>query len=274
MKNCYLFNITNHEKELPYFIHGAANNFYQEIVDRPNGYKWYQLNICKKGRGVLQLNGLEIPVVEGDSLIIYPNVPYKYIPTQDNMIVSWVAFDGFQINSMLKFIGITSSGVYKFYNPEYIHILILEIISLQKENLTDQAFFASKLIYNFLLTLKRSSMFQTDSVSEFSIDKIKPSIDFMNTHLGEQIGIEDIAESMNITPQHYCQVFKDIMKQRPFEYLNSLRINHAKNLLINRLEYSVKEIAILSGYPNQSYFCQIFKKSERLTPGKFRELYR
>ncbi len=274
MKNSYLFNITKHEKELPYFIHGAANNFNQEIVHRPHGYEWYQLNICKRGRGVLLLNGLEIPVAEGDSLIIYPNVPYQYIPVQDTMIVSWVAFDGFQVNSMLKFIGITSSGVYKFYNPGYIHRLIMDIISLQNEDLTDQAFSASKLIYNLLLTLKRSSLFQTDSVSDFSIDKIKPSIDFMNTHLGEQIGIEDIANSMNITPQHFCQIFKSILKQRPFEYLNALRINHAKNLLINRLEYSVKEIAVLSGYPNQSYFCQLFKKSERLTPVKFRELYR
>jgi AraC-like DNA-binding protein len=274
MKNFYLFNVTNQVEELAYYVFAASINFNQDIVNRPLGYKRYQLNICKEGKGVLLINGLEIPVNKGDSIIIYPNIPYKYIPVGNNMIVSWVAFDGFQVNSMLKFIGITNSGVYKFFNPKNIHSLIIDIVRLQNEDITNQVYSGSRLIYNFLLTLKRNSMFHNDTVNEFSIDKIKPSIDFMNTHLGEQIGIEDIANSMNITPQHYCQIFKTIMKQRPFEYLNALRINHAKNLLIDRLEYPVKDIARLSGYPNQSYFCQLFKKSERLTPGKFRELYR
>jgi len=53
----------------------------------------------------------------------------------------------------------------------------------------------------------------------------------MNSHLADQIGIEDIADTMNITSQHFCLLFKSIMNQRPFEYLTSLRINNAKNLL-------------------------------------------
>lgn len=273
MKNLFFINVTNHEKKLPYYLHGAGSDYDQEEVHRPQGCEWYQLNICKKGRGVLVLNGLEVVVQEGDSFIMYPDIPYSYIPVGYNLNVSWIAFDGFQVRSMLKSIGINGSGVYCFNNTCKIFNAIEDTLRIPSCSITEQGYLGSGYVYNFLLTLMKSIRFDNGIVSDFSIEKLKPSIDFMNSHLGEQIGIDNIAGTMNITPQHFCLIFKSIMNQRPFEYLNSLRINHARNLLINRIDYPIKEIAKLSGYPNQSYFCQLFKKSERLTPVKFRQLY-
>lgn len=267
-------NVTKHEQKLPYFLHGASFDYNQEEVISPQGCEWYQLNICRKGSGTLYLNGLEIMVNEGDSLIIYPDIPYRYIPTEGNLIVSWIAFDGFQVSSMLKSIGVNGSGVYSFNNTVEIFSAIKELLSIGNLNLTEQGYKGSQYVYGFLLILMKNIKFDNSSGGDFSIEKLKPSIDYMTNHLGDQISIEDIAGSMNITPQHFCSIFKSIMQQRPFEYLNSLRINHAKNLLTNRLSYPIKEISRLSGYPNQSYFCQIFKKQERVTPAKFRQLYR
>lgn len=273
MKNLFFLNVTNHEKKLPYYIHGAAFDYDQEELERPQGWQWYQLNICKKGSGTLYINGLEIVVREGDSLIIYPDIPYKYIPSEDNLIVSWIAFDGFQVSSMFKSIGINGSGVYHFNNNNEIFRAIESMMDITTLDLTEQGFQGSRFVYDFLLILMKNIKFENSITSDFSIEKLKPAIDYMNSHLAEQIGIDDIAASMNITAQHFCILFKSIMNQRPFEYLNSLRINHAKNLLINRREYPIKDISKLSGYPNQSYFCSIFKKHERLTPVKFRQLY-
>lgn len=268
-------NVTNHEKKLPYYIYGAGSLYDQEAVYRPQGCPWFQLNICRSGQGILDMSGKEIEIQKGDSIIIFPDVVHEYYPVSDQMIVSWIAFDGFQVRSMFKSIGIDVSGIYRLSNNNEIHEAIRETLEIQNRTITEQSYQGSRMVYSFLLTLMKNYSGDSDSgQGEFTMEKMKPAIDFMSRHLSEQITIEEIAESMKITPQHFCMIFKTAMNQRPFEYLNSLRINHSKHLLINNSEMQLKEVSHLSGYPNHSYFCQIFKKQERLTPADFRKLYK
>lgn len=275
MKNWIFLNVTNHEKELPYYIYGAGSFYDQDPVHRPQGCPWFQLNICRKGTGILKMNGKETEITEGDSLIIYPDVPHEYHAVNGKMIVSWIAFDGFQVNSMLKSIGVNVSGIYRLNNNRDIHKTIRESLILQEMELTEKSFEGSRMVYNFLLTVMRN--FPVESIpgqTDYTVEKLKPALEFMNSRLSEQIGIEEIAGSMGITPQHFCLIFKSAMRQRPFEYLNSLRISHSKNLLLNNPLMPLKEVSRLSGYPNHSYYCQLFKKQERLTPAAFRKLYK
>jgi len=273
MKNWLFLNVTNHEKKLPYYLYGAGNVYDQENVYRPKGCPWYQLNICLSGRGVLKMNNQEKEITEGDSMIIYPDIPHEYYPIKGKMIVSWIAFDGFQVNSMLNSIGIDSSGVYRLNRQNEIHQTIRDILPLQDRPILEKGFEGSRYVYNFLLNLMKNYSSDKET-GQNSMDKVKPAIDYMNEHLADPISIENIAESMEITPQHFCLLFKNTMNQRPFEFLNSLRINHSKHLLINEGQLPVKEVSLLSGYPNHSYFCHLFKNRERVTPAEFRKLYK
>ena len=269
------FNVTNHEKKLPYYIYGAGSSYDQEPVNRPQGCPWFQLNMCLSGEGILKMNNREWEIHEGDSLIIFPDVIHEYYPINGKMIVSWIAFDGFQVNSMFKSIGITLSGIYRLNNNSEISNSIRESLEMQKQDITEQSFEGSRHVYSFLLTLKKNyNEFELLGQRAFSIEKMKPAIDFMCENLSLQITIEEIAESVKITPQHFCLVFKSTMNQRPFEYLNALRINYSKHLMINNFNLPLMDISRQSGYPNHSYFCRIFKKFERLTPAEFRKLYK
>lgn len=268
-------NVTNHEKRLPYYIYGAGSIYDQEPVKRPEGCPWFQLNICRSGKGTLKLKGRQFEIHEGDGMIIFPDVVHEYYPEKGKMIVSWIAFDGFQVKSMLSAIGIRVSGIYHFKNNKEIHNSIRETLSIQATELTEQSLEGSRYVYSFLLTLMKN--FPRENIlgsTDMTMAKMKPAIIFMKHHLDEQITIEEIAETMDITPQHFCLIFKSAMNQRPFEYLNSLRINHSKNLLISDYNLPLKEVSRKSGYPNHSYYCQIFKKIERLTPAEFRKLYK
>jgi YesN/AraC family two-component response regulator len=48
-----------------------------------------------------------------------------------------------------------------------------------------------------------------------------------------------------------------------------VRVEESKHLLLST-DLSLVEIAIAVGFPDQSYFCKVFKKTVGLTPGKFR----
>jgi len=274
MKNWLFLNVTNHEKKLPYYIYGAGADYDQENVHRPEGCPWFQLNTCQSGNGILKMNKKEMKISEGDSLIIYPDVPHEYYPHNGKMIVSWIAFDGFQVGSMFNSIGISKSGIYRLINDREIHKSIKEILPIQNLSFHDQSYEGSRLVYSFLLTLMKNFNSDEKGKSDCTIEKITPALEYMKANISQPITIEDIADSINVTPQHFCLLFKGTLNQRPFEYLNSLRINHSKHLLLNNQDMPVQEISRLSGYPNHSYFCQLFKSGERLTPVEFRKLYR
>ena len=55
------------------------------------------------------------------------------------------------------------------------------------------------------------------------------------------------------------------------DYINSVRLNEAKKMLTSTNK-SVKDIASLAGYGNNTTFIRVFKKSEGITPSKYREL--
>jgi len=53
------------------------------------------------------------------------------------------------------------------------------------------------------------------------------------------------------------------------EHLNRVRIEESKHLLLTT-EDSLADIAVAVGFPDQSYYCKVFKKLMGLPPGKFR----
>lgn len=103
-----------------------------------------------------------------------------------------------------------------------------------------------------------------------SMDKIRLALDFMDENYCEKILLKDIADAINYSPYYFQRKFTEIMKISPNDYVNNLRIDQAKKLLINS-NMSVAEISYACGFPSQSYFCFLFKKQLQVTPSDFRK---
>ena len=48
-----------------------------------------------------------------------------------------------------------------------------------------------------------------------------------------------------------------------------MRVEESKRLLVSS-EYSLTDIAMAMGFPDQSYYCKVFKRLVGLTPSKYR----
>ena len=48
-----------------------------------------------------------------------------------------------------------------------------------------------------------------------------------------------------------------------------VRVEESKHLLLST-DYSITDIAVAMGFPDQSYYCKVFKNIVGVTPGKFR----
>lgn len=92
---------------------------------------------------------------------------------------------------------------------------------------------------------------------------------YIKQHLSDKLTLEQMAGKVYVSKSYFCRVIKDEMGCTFTKYVNNLRIEKSKSLLRNT-SMSLAEIAYAVGFGDQSYFTRIFKKSEGMSPSKYR----
>lgn len=92
----------------------------------------------------------------------------------------------------------------------------------------------------------------------------------ITTGYAGRITLDELAAEFNVSKFHLSREFKKYTGYSPNEYLISVRINRAKELL-RRTGYSVGEISQLTGCGDVNHFIQLFKSREKTTPAAFRK---
>ena len=93
---------------------------------------------------------------------------------------------------------------------------------------------------------------------------------YLNKNFMRDISMPEVAELCHMTPQSFCRFFKIRTKSTFIDFLNDIRISHARKLLIESDEQTIAEIAYLCGYKNLSNFNKLFKIKTRLTPKEYK----
>lgn len=102
---------------------------------------------------------------------------------------------------------------------------------------------------------------------------VEHSIEFVKQHYQESLTVDQLAADAYVVRWRYTQLFKELTGQIPLDYINSLRINRAKQLLLMTGD-RIHEIAQNVGFNNEYYFNRRFKQSVGIAPGKYRNLHR
>lgn len=92
---------------------------------------------------------------------------------------------------------------------------------------------------------------------------------YIEQNYTREIGLSELAEQARMSPAAFSSFFKEQAGVSYIKYLTKVRLDHAKELLRKGMKPS--EIAEKVGYSDYRYFSQVFKKSEQMTPGEFRE---
>lgn len=99
------------------------------------------------------------------------------------------------------------------------------------------------------------------------IDEIK---EYINNYYYTEINLNDLSNRYYLNPNYLSQLFKNEVGENFVEYLTKIRVERAKELLLNTDLKSYK-IAEMVGYTNHRYFSNVFCKYIGTTPTKFRE---
>lgn len=92
---------------------------------------------------------------------------------------------------------------------------------------------------------------------------------YMELHFSEDLTLNILSEQFYINPVYLSRLFKQKANINFIDYLTSLRMNKAKELLSNS-HLKVYQIAEMIGYENPRYFARVFKEYSGYTPSEFR----
>ena len=98
---------------------------------------------------------------------------------------------------------------------------------------------------------------------------IATAVDEINERYSELLGIDELAEGLQVNKSYLIRRFKKEVGVPPGRYLQTIRVGRAKKLL-TKPQYTLEVIAALCGFSCANYFCKVFKKETGETPTAFR----
>lgn len=102
------------------------------------------------------------------------------------------------------------------------------------------------------------------------VDVIYRAVDYVKRNYMKKITLEEVASYVYLSPSYFSKIFKEEMGRNFNSYLNHIRIEMSKRLLLDDSIVLV-DVSNIVGYEDQSYFSKVFKKVTGVSPGKYRE---
>ena len=255
------------ERGLPYQLTGAGYNFEQYEINRPFGFSNYQWIQTISGQGKIELNSESFVINENEGALLFPKEFHRYYPISEIWKVNWISFDGCLIEKLLKFIGVFESTKIKLTNQYEINKKIYEAVKLIFENVPFAGVDGSVLVYSMILDFHKYSELQNFNTKEKT--SLSPVISYINENVRSYFTLTDLAQIINVSEKYLCQLFKKQFGLRPLEYINSLKIKEAKNILKKDSNVKISEVAQTIGIESVSYFSRLFKDVEGISPKKY-----
>lgn len=98
---------------------------------------------------------------------------------------------------------------------------------------------------------------------------VRAAMQYIREHYAEHISLSDVADSVYVSQWHLSKLINGCLGQSFFDILNGLRIQKAKELLMDPA-LRVHEIALVVGYGDVAHFSKNFKKATGVSPMEFR----
>ena len=163
----------------------------------------------------------------------------------------------FSVITFLKGLGCDTEGM----EPENTE----EILAESGKNIESAIAYAEKMVSQAITIRDQNSGNKNRSI-------LKTAVEFIESHyMEEEISLNTVANVANVSANHFSALFSQNMGQTFIEYLTSLRMNKAKELL-RCTGMRSSEIAGEIGYKDAHYFSYLFKKTQGMTPSDYRKV--
>lgn len=257
-------------------FHSLYNHWHDEM----------EIIFIENGMGMVRLNREILRVKKGDILIVNPGVLHgiktdlKHILYFKSIVfhlgfLQGTAGDLCQEQVISPLIENRAEFTHRISaeDTNYMNIsrLFYQIHDCHREKSPYYFVRLKSLLYHFFYEMLAGNyIIPADTEQNNNLLSIKCVLDYMNQHYSETISARNLALMSNFSEYYFMKLFRQYTGKTLIEYLNDLRLEKAKALLMHTDE-PITAIATEVGFNNTSYFIKKFQKSNGITPGAFRK---
>jgi len=243
-------------------------------------HDFLEIGFVISGKGIYSLTGIDYEISAGDLIVALPgDMHYESGSAAEHIEI---LFLGIQIPCTLDHktdIPFDSSRIIHTKSLPEIHQLLRNILieSLEQKDMYERIIEAE--VSKLLVLLKRITAgslrkhYSEESLSDLiklrKLKVVSQIKDYLENNFSQNINLGDAARKFYISPQHLARLFKETTGCTPKQYITSLRIESAREQLVNTRD-TILSIAQNLGYDNIHYFYRIFRKETGCTPMQYR----
>lgn len=126
-----------------------------------------------------------------------------------------------------------------------------------------------KLLIKSKLLAAISEISKISSCS-FNSNPVNTAVFYINNHLNNSINISELAKMCAMSESTFRRNFKTILGCGPKEYINTMKIKKAKQMLSNS-DAAINEICSALGFYDNAHFTKVFKNAAGITPAEYKK---
>ncbi|AEM69230.1 transcriptional regulator, AraC family [Allomuricauda ruestringensis DSM 13258] len=105
--------------------------------------------------------------------------------------------------------------------------------------------------------------------AEFNYNRVAKAIEFIRSNFQEQPSLNEIAESIHLSPYHFQRLFTEWAGVSPKKFMQYISVEYAKKLLKER-QLTLLEAAMETGFSGTGRLHDLFVSIEGMTPGEYK----
>ena len=104
---------------------------------------------------------------------------------------------------------------------------------------------------------------------KLNYESIAPALTYIAEHYTNDISLADLSDRCCMNRSYFCRQFHELTGKTAMAYVNEYRLAKAKALLLTTQD-SISEIAVATGFSDNSYFTRKFKELFGVSPSSMR----
>lgn len=237
---------------------------------RHTGRNDYQLIYIREGRCDVTIDNMLYVAYQGDYILYRPGEPQDYLLSKrDHTHTYWIHFSGSMCQKLFETFSLEDVHIIQTGQNREIAHMVSRICQYHNLKIPNREFICSNLLQCVLALLSNEAHKENDPLAQKSTDKISELIGHIKMVPNLKISVSKCANFCYMSEAHLTRVFKRTTGMSPTQFILSIRIDRAKELL-DFTDLSIAEVSEACGFADQNYFARIFKKSVGMTPTQYR----
>ncbi|EOS58302.1 MULTISPECIES: AraC family transcriptional regulator [Paenibacillus] len=240
----------------------------------PKIYDYYLLHFVEQGKGTFRTESASYELSKGNGFLILPDQLVSYASdVTEPWRYRWIAFTGVKAAELVKRAGFTpQQPVFRQDGDSPIPALLSSVLQAFQAKKNSSHLLSLGLLHQIMAEAQETlGMASALPSGESGVQRIvKQMIHYMASQYAHPVSIEQMCASLGYNRAYLSRIFKKETGFTPVTYLLKLRIDKSRQLLRERPELSIEQIAASVGLTDPLYFSRQFRRFHNESPSEYR----